>query len=69
MYQELYYDVAKEKEDNYESFYTRYMMNIAVNSDLCKFYGANKRKYKQMFLYSDKCQDMLNGIPEEQNKK
>ena len=52
MYKELYYFPAVERVEEFTSFYTRYLPNIAVNEALCKYYRNNKRAYKRNFLYN-----------------
>lgn len=50
-YKLLYTEKAEKYIKQFDGFYTTYMMNVAVNSNMMKLYKDNKRKYKEMFLY------------------
>lgn len=48
---ELYELPAVEHVEKFDSFYTRYVPNFAVSSNVEKAYRANKRRYKRNYLY------------------
>lgn len=53
-YKPLYTSKAEKYIEQFDGFYTTYMMNIAVNKEMMKLYKDNKRLYKELFLYDKK---------------